>query len=58
VNGGQTIYTFEIPANTTAELRLSVKPGAKIKEGSRSWKAQGDSFVQELVSGKYAFVVD
>ncbi|MEY4273560.1 MAG: hypothetical protein RL638_508 [Bacteroidota bacterium] len=58
VKGGQTIYTFEIPANTTAELRLSVKPGAKIKEGSRSWTASGESFVQGLVSGKYTFVVD
>lgn len=58
VKGGQTIYTFEIPANTTAELRLNVKPGSKIREGKRSSTASGDSFVQELVSGKYTFIVD
>jgi alpha-L-rhamnosidase len=57
VKGGQTVYTFEIPANTTAELRLNVKPGSKIKEGSRSWKAKGDAFVQELKGGKYTFIV-
>lgn len=58
VKGGQTIYTFEVPANTTAELRLDVKPGSKIREGKRSSTSSGDSFVQELVSGKYTFIVD
>ncbi|MEK6548392.1 MAG: alpha-L-rhamnosidase C-terminal domain-containing protein, partial [Bacteroidota bacterium] len=55
---GRTVYTFEVPANTAAQLTLAVKSGAKIKEGKRNWKSAGESFVQELSSGKYEFIVE
>ena len=58
VKNGRVTYRFEVPANTSAQLNLVVKNGAKITEGSRSWKANGDKFVQELTSGKYEFTVE
>ncbi len=57
VKKGKVTYAVEVPANTSAEITLAVKRGSTIKEGSRSWKAQGDTFVQELSSGKYTFIV-
>jgi alpha-L-rhamnosidase len=58
VKNGHTVYAFEVPANTTSKMTLAVKPGSKITEGSRHWIAKSGAFVQELVSGKYAFVVE
>ena len=58
VKNGRVTYSFEVPANTTAQLTLPVKVGARITEGTRKWKAKSDSFVQELASGKYEFVVE
>jgi alpha-L-rhamnosidase len=58
VKNGRVTYHFEVPANTSAHMTLAVKSGAKMTEGSRHWIAQGDKYVQELVSGKYEFVVE
>jgi len=58
VKNGRVTYSVEVPANTSAQLTLAVKQGAKITEGSHHWVAKGDAFVQELVSGKYVFVVE
>ena len=58
VKNGRTVYTFEVPANTTAEMTLAVKPGSKITEGSRQWTTRGATFEQKLSSGKYTFVVE
>ncbi len=58
VKNGRVTYSVEVPANTSAQITLAVKQGAKITEGSRHWVAKGDAFVQELVSGKYVFVVE
>jgi alpha-L-rhamnosidase len=58
VKNGRGTYTLEVPANTSAQLTLPVKVGARISEGTRKWKATNDSFVQELASGKYVFVVE
>jgi alpha-L-rhamnosidase len=58
VKNGRVTYHFEVPANTSAHMTLAVKSGAKMTEGSRHWIAQGDTYVQELVSGKYEFVVE
>ena len=58
VKNGRVTYNFEVPANTSAQLTLPVKVGARITEGTRKWKATSDSFVQELASGKYEFIVE
>jgi hypothetical protein len=58
VKNGRVTYRFEVPANTSAHMTLAVKSGAKMTEGSRHWIAQGDTYVQELASGKYEFVVE
>ena len=58
MKNGRVTYRVEVPANTSAQMTLAVKQGAKITEGSRHWVANGDAFVQELVSGKYVFVVE
>ena len=58
VKNGRVTYRFEVPANTSAQLTLQVKEGARITEGTRKWKANGDTFEQELASGKYVFVVE
>ena len=58
VKSGRVTYRFEVPANTSAHMTLTVKSGAKMTEGSRHWIAQGDTYVRELVSGKYEFVVE
>ncbi len=58
VKNGRVTYSVEVPANTSAQITLAVKQGAKISEGSRHWIAKGDTFVHELMSGKYEFVVE
>jgi hypothetical protein len=55
---GRVTFTFEVPANTSAQLTLPVKVGARITEGTRKWKATSDTFEQELASGKYVFIVE
>ncbi len=54
VDHGRLEWAVVIPANTTATLHLPVKDGSKITMDGKAI----DSSVQEVVAGKYHFVVE
>jgi alpha-L-rhamnosidase len=58
--GNKVTYDFTIPANTSAQLKLLIPQGAKIKEGGKTvnYTSSANGFQIELGSGSYHWVVE
>jgi alpha-L-rhamnosidase len=66
VENGKTIYSFTVPANTSATLILPITDGQTVTESGSSiedavgvsvTKKASDSFTLEIQSGEYEFCV-
>jgi alpha-L-rhamnosidase len=55
LNGGTTVYSFSVPANTTATLRLRASRVKGVGKGARIVSRKDGVVVIELQSGNYKF---
>lgn len=55
LNGGTTVYSFSVPANTTATLRLRASHLEGVGKGARIVSRKDGVVVIELQSGNYKF---